>query len=250
MRSRWRVGARWPTGPYMCSRRSTSLTGRLTSRAARIPRTCGPEMKPFEPKPPPRKGLRMWILSGEMPNSPAIRPCAMARPWLGVSIDSVSPSHAATIACGSMALWYWAGVSSVVSLRQQRRAFRRVLQRLGDHHRDRLVRITHLVVLQEIEPEHERVRLRVGVLRERRPVGGGHDVDDARMTLGRLYVKEGHATARNAGDRQNGVEHAGRMVVRRVAGFSFDFEDAVAAGQRLPDIGAVPGMGWRLGEAD
>ena len=51
------------------------------------------------------------MFSGGMPNSPAMRPCAIARPWLGVSIDSVSPSHAATIACGSIALWYCAGVS-------------------------------------------------------------------------------------------------------------------------------------------
>ena len=80
--------ARWPTGPYICSRRSTSLTGLPTSRAAMMPSSCGPEIRPLEPKPPPRKGLRMWMFSGGMPNNPAIRPCAMARPWLGVSIDS------------------------------------------------------------------------------------------------------------------------------------------------------------------
>ena len=53
----------------------------------------------------------MWMFSGGIPNSPATRPDAMARPWLGVSMDSLSPSHAATIACGSIALWYCAGVS-------------------------------------------------------------------------------------------------------------------------------------------
>ncbi len=104
-------GGRWPTGPYIWARRSTSLTGLPTSRAARMPRICGPEISPLEPKPPPRKGLRIWIFSGAMPKSPAMRPWAMARPWLGVSMESVSPSHAATIACGSIALWYWAGVS-------------------------------------------------------------------------------------------------------------------------------------------
>ena len=36
---------------------------------------------------------------------------AMARPWLGVSIDRRSPSQEATMACGSIALWYCAGVS-------------------------------------------------------------------------------------------------------------------------------------------
>ena len=42
--------------------------------------------------------------SAGTPNSPAIRPRAIAIPWLGVSNDSVSPSQAATTACGSMAL--------------------------------------------------------------------------------------------------------------------------------------------------
>ena len=64
MRSLCRVGARWPTGPYICSRRSTSLTGLPTSRAAMMPRICGPEIRPLEPKPPPRNGLRIWIFSG------------------------------------------------------------------------------------------------------------------------------------------------------------------------------------------
>ena len=76
-----------------------------------MPSTCGPEISPFEPKPPPRNGLRMWMFSGAMPNSPAMRPCAIAMPWLGVSSVSVSPSQAATMACGSIALWYCAGVS-------------------------------------------------------------------------------------------------------------------------------------------
>ena len=58
----------------------------------------------------------------------------------------------------------------VVLRRQQRGAFGRGLQRLGDHDRDRLVGIAHLVVLQQIQPEHEGVRLRVRVLRERRLV--------------------------------------------------------------------------------
>ncbi len=30
----------------------------------------------MEPKPPPRNGLLMWMLAGEMPNSPATRICA------------------------------------------------------------------------------------------------------------------------------------------------------------------------------
>ena len=143
-----------------------------------------------------------------------------------------------------------AGRQCLVSWRQQRRSFRRSLQRLRDHNRDRLVRITHLVVLQQIEPEHEGVGLRVRVLRERRLVGRGHDIDDAGVALGSLHVKKGHATARDARDRQNSMEHSGRVVIRCVTGFSLDLQDPVAAGQRLPDIRAVSEMGRGLGEAD
>ena len=49
------------------------------------------------------------------------------------------------------------GRLGLVAGRQQRGAFRRGLERLGDHHRDRLVRVAHTVVLQNVEPEHEGV---------------------------------------------------------------------------------------------
>ena len=86
------------------------------------------------------------------------------------------------------------------------------------------------------------LRLGVRILRERRLVGWRHDLDDARVALGRLHVEEGHAAARDAADRQNGMQHAGRMVIRGVAGFALDLQDAVATGQRLADIRAVPDM--------
>jgi hypothetical protein len=76
-----------------------------------MPSTCGPFNSPLEPNPPPRNGLRIVMPAGGMPNNPAIRAWVSAMPWLGVSMDRVSPSHAATIACGSIALWYCAGVS-------------------------------------------------------------------------------------------------------------------------------------------
>ena len=40
---RCRVGARWPTGPYIWSRRSTSLTGRPSMRAARMREDLRPD---------------------------------------------------------------------------------------------------------------------------------------------------------------------------------------------------------------
>ena len=138
----------------------------------------------------------------------------------------------------------------LVARRQQRGAFRRRLQRLGDHHRDRLVGVAHLVVLQQVEPEHERMQLRVRILRQRRLVGGRHDLDDAGMRLRRRDVEEGDAAARDAAHRQHGVQHAGRMVVGRVARAAGDLQHAVAAGERLADIRAVPLMGRSLGKRD
>ena len=139
---------------------------------------------------------------------------------------------------------------AVVARRQQRGAFGRRLQRLGDHHRDRLVGVAHPVVLQQVEPEHEGVGLRVRILRERRPVGRRHHLDDAGMGLRGRHVEKGDAAARDAADRQDRVEHAGRMVVGGVAGGARDFQHAVAAGERLADVRAVPDMRGRPGECD
>ena len=61
--------------------------------------------------------------------------------------------------------------------------------------------------------------------------------------------REVDAAARDAADRQYRVQHAGRVVVRGVAGLAPDLEDAVAAGQRLADTGAVADMGGVVGEA-
>ena len=70
-----------------------------------------PCLKPLEPNPPPRKGCGCRMFSGEFQTA---RPRVL-QPWRGP--DSAcrwtagAPSHAATIACGSMALWYCTGVS-------------------------------------------------------------------------------------------------------------------------------------------
>ena len=54
--------------------------------------------------------------SGAMPNRPAMRACAIAMPWLGVSMDRLPPSQDATMAWGSIALWYCVGVSYTASI--------------------------------------------------------------------------------------------------------------------------------------
>ena len=72
-----------------------------------------------------------------------------------------------------------------------------------------------------------------GIFRERRPVSGRHDLDDARTIFRRLHVKEGYATARDAADRHHGMQHAVRMVVRGIAGLSLHLQHPLAAGQRV-----------------
>ena len=144
---------------------------------------------------------------------------------------------------------YSGGLRFIVR-RQQRGALGGRLEGLGDHHRDRLVDVAHPIVLQQVEAEHERIGLGVRVLGQRRPVGGGHDLDDARVALGRRDVERGHTTARDAADCQHRMQHPGRVVVGGVAGLSGDLQDAVAAGQRLPDARAMPDMRRRLGRTE
>ena len=63
-------------------------------------------------------------------------------------------------------------------------------------------------------------------------------------------VEKSDAAARDAAHRQDRVEHAGRMLVGGIAGGTRDFEHAVTARERLPDVRAVPNMRGRLRECD
>ena len=58
----------------------------------------------------------MVTFSAGMPRKAAKAACAMPIAWFGVSMVSRSPSQAATMAWGSMALWYWSGVSTATSV--------------------------------------------------------------------------------------------------------------------------------------
>lgn len=128
----------------------------------------------------------------------------------------------------------------LVTRRQQRRAFGRRLKRLRDHDRDGLVGVADLIALQHFHPEHERIGLDLGIDREWRLVARGHDIDDAGMAPGGGDIERDHTAARDAGDRHHGKQHAGRMIVGGVGRLPLDLEDAVAAGQRLADVRAVP----------
>ena len=210
-----RVGERWPTGPYICSRRSTSLTGRPTSRAAMMPSTCGPRdqalraeaaaeeraadvdvlrrdaEQPGDARPAPSPGPgsacrstacrrprpRRWRAApSHCGTAPAFRRSPRCASMPPPSPASTSPCCTSaglpTPTAGgtklSSASRPTRAGSRLVARRQQRGAFGRRLQRLGDHHRDRLVGVAHPIVLQQVEPEHERVGLGVRVLRQRR----------------------------------------------------------------------------------
>ncbi len=140
--------------------------------------------------------------------------------------------------------------SRLVARRQERGAFGRGLESLSDHHRDRLVGVTDPVVLQEIEPEHERIRLLVRVVRQWRFVCGRHHLDHARMPVRGLHVEKSNAPARDAAHRQHGIEHAGWMVIGGVVRATGHLENSVTAGEGLAHVGAVPDVGRRLGERD
>ena len=111
------------------------------------------------------------------------------------------------------------GRLGLVARRQQRGAFGRGLQRLGDHHRDRLVGVAHPIVLQQVEPEHERV----AVFASGSCASGGLFAGVMTSTtpgcaFAAATSRNVDAAARDAADRQHGVEHAGRVVVGGVAG--------------------------------
>ena len=95
-----------------------------------------------------------------------------------------------------------------IARRQQCDPFGGSFQRLGDHHGDRLVSIANLIVLQQVEPEHEGIGLGVGIFRQRRSVGWSHDVDDAGVALRRVHIEKADAAAGDGADRQHCMDHS------------------------------------------
>ena len=133
----------------------------------------------------------------------------------------------------------------IIARRNERGAFRRCFEGFRDDDGDRLVGVADLVVLQEIEPEHEGICFFVRILRQRRSVGRRHHLDDARMGFRRVDVEKRDAAARDAAHRQDRVEHPGRMIVGGISGAARDFENAVTAGEWLTDVRAVANMSRR-----
>jgi hypothetical protein len=133
-----------------------------------------------------------------------------------------------------------------VARREQRSAFGRSFKRLRDHDGDGLIGVTDPVALQEIEPKRKEIRSLIRILRERRPVRRRDHLDNAGMGLRGGDIEKGDAPACDARYRKCRIEHAGRMLVGGIFGGTGHLEHAFTAGERLPDVRAVPNVGGRL----
>jgi hypothetical protein len=130
--------------------------------------------------------------------------------------------------------------------RQERGALGRGLERIRYDDCNRLVGVTDPVALQQIETKREGIEFFVRVLCEGRSVGRGHYLDNASMSFRGGDIKKGDATARDAADCQDRIEHPGRMVVGGVPGGAGNFEHSITAGKRLTYVRAVPNMSGSL----
>ncbi len=142
------------------------------------------------------------------------------------------------------------GRVGMITRRQQCGSFCCGFERFGDDDGDRLVGVTDLVALQQIEPKHERICLFVRILCERGLVGRRHHFDNSGMVFRGPNIERSNVAARNATHGEHGVEHSRRMVVGGVSGSAGDFKEPVAAGERLPHVRTMSNMGRSLRECD
>ncbi len=107
-RTRWIVGARWPTTSASWARGKTVFTGWPVWRAAMAARTGWGRVVPLEPKPPPTCSERTVMRSGSRPKTWARLLRTALEPWLESWTVRCPSSHQAVAACGSMG-WLWSG---------------------------------------------------------------------------------------------------------------------------------------------
>ena len=104
------VRGRPPTGPNICGRSRTSLTGRPAWRAAIAASTTCDHTEPLQPNPPPTNGHTTRSLSGDRPSVLAtVRRTPETYCVLSYNVRE-SPSHTAMVAWGSMGLCVSMGV--------------------------------------------------------------------------------------------------------------------------------------------
>ena len=131
---------------------------------------------------------------------------------------------------------------------QQRSGLRRGLMRVSDHHGDRLARVPHVIVLQQIQLEHDRAEFGIRVRCQRWLVRGRHDVDHAGMGAGRGLIQRQHPATRYRADGQRRVHHARRMIIGREHRFPRRLQHAVAPGDGLAHAGPHTQVGGVLGQ--
>jgi hypothetical protein len=127
---------------------------------------------------------------------------------------------------------------------------RRRLQRPRDHYRNRLVGVAHAIVLQQVEPERERVGLGVRVHGQRWLVPGRHHIDDTGMAFRCIHIEKRDTATRDAARGDDCVEHAWEMVVGGVARRACHLQYTVATGERLANVGAMADVGGRLAQSE
>jgi hypothetical protein len=138
----------------------------------------------------------------------------------------------------------------IIPRREERSPFRCRLERFRDDYGDRLIGVTDLIALQQIEAKREGICLFIRILCERRPVRRRNDINDARMSFRRFNVEKRDAAARDAAHGQNGVKHPGRMVIGGVAGLPRNFEDPITTRERLTYVRSVPNVSGPAGYRD
>ena len=116
---------------------------------------------------------------------------------------------------------------------EERCSFRRRLQRLADHQRDRLVDVADRVVLQHLDAKAEGRHLLVRIMRQRRTVRRRDDLDHAGMGLGGRDIQRGDAAPCDTASDRHRVEKAFRIVVGRIGCAAGDLENAIAPRQWL-----------------
>src|SRR5947207_4352776 len=106
----WLDAGRCPTTVKVCSRVSTVLTGRPRSRAAAAVSGVWAQLPHLLPNPPPTYGPSACTFAASTPSVVARRLTTSMTPCVAVWTVNWSLVHAATVACGSIALWCSTGV--------------------------------------------------------------------------------------------------------------------------------------------
>jgi hypothetical protein len=119
---------------------------------------------------------------------------------------------------------------------EQTRPLGRGLQRLRNHDRNRLICVTHAIVLKRVDPEVEWAVLDFRIHGERRHIAGRHDFDHAGVGFRRAGIQRENAALGDRADRHHRMEHTVRVIVRRKCRRACDFKHALAPGHRLANI--------------